>query len=109
MLVAEDLKLGGPMAGRPIIYGVVRASAPFSLVFITFHVVETVGLGLIHGSSLSKSVPAIGGGGTLGLLTVAAILFIALLPYLAFREISRQLGPGVLNKLLFGSPTNRGA
>jgi hypothetical protein len=30
------------------------------------------------------------------------------LPYFAFREISRKLGPGGFHKLLFGSPIKDG-
>ncbi|HTR17294.1 MAG TPA: hypothetical protein VMI52_09700 [Acetobacteraceae bacterium] len=103
MLVAEDLNLGGEMRGRALIYGVLWEAAMFAIVFIVFHVLEELVVGLLHGSTLAQSVPAIGGGGFIGLLTVAVILFVALIPYFAFRDITRVLGREKMRALLFTS------
>src|SRR6266550_8367749 len=51
------------------------------------------------------SIPAIGGGGLAGVVCVAVILFVALIPFFAFRNVSRELGPGRLNAMLFGTTT----
>ena len=42
-----------------------------------------------------------GGGGFAGLVTVAAIMFVVLIPYFAFRDIGRALGPDEMRRLLF--------
>jgi hypothetical protein len=57
---------------------------------------------------IAGSVPTFGAGGFAGLVTVAAIMFIMLIPYFAFRDIGRALGPGELRKLLFSRPTATG-
>jgi hypothetical protein len=50
-------------------------------------------------------VPAIGGGGLAGVLCVAVILFVSLIPFFAFRFISRELGADRLNAMLFSAGT----
>jgi hypothetical protein len=65
--------------------------------------VEHVILGLFHGETLATSIPAIGGRGFGELLCVAVILFITLIPFFGFRAIGRELGPGRLNAMLFGT------
>lgn len=106
MLVAEDLNLGGRLRGQPLIYAILGEAAVFMIVFIAFHVLESFVLGLVHGSTLAQSVPAIGGGGIAGLLTVAAIMFVILVPYFAFRDIGRALGPREFRRLLLTRPAS---
>jgi hypothetical protein len=101
MLVAEDLNLDRGVGRLPLVYAVLGEAFLFMIVFIAFHVLERLAVGLLHGSSLADSVPAFGGGGFAGLMTVAAIMFVVLTPYFAFRDISRALGPGEMRRLLF--------
>ncbi len=103
MLVAEDLNLGRWLDKRPLIYPILHDSLLFTVLFIVFHVVEKVVIGLFAGETTSASLPAIGGGGLAGLLCVAVILFFELMPFFAFRNFSRALGPDRINALLFGS------
>jgi len=105
MLVAEDLNLGRWLDRRPLIYPILHDALLFTVLFIAFHVAEKVAIGLAHGQSARSSVPAIGGGGLAGLLCVAVILFVALIPFFAFRNFSRALGADRLNALLFGTST----
>jgi hypothetical protein len=102
MLVAEDLNLGHWLQGKPLIYPILHESFVFAILFICFHIVEHMVIGLLKGETVAESVPAIGGGGFAGLACVAAILFVALIPFFAFRDISRELGSGRLNAMLFG-------
>ena len=103
MLIFEHLDLGRFAAGRPLIYKIVFESFLLSILFICFHVIEHAVIGVIQGESLQASIPAIGGGGYIGLASVALILFIALIPFFAFRNIGRELGAGRLNTMLFGA------
>jgi hypothetical protein len=101
MLVAEDLNLGGWMRRQPLVYAILGEAVLFAIVFLAFHILEKLVFGLLQGSSLAESIPMIGGGGFAGLLTVAASLFVALIPYFALRGIGRALGWGELRALLF--------
>jgi hypothetical protein len=57
------------------------------------------------GRTIAQSFPDIGGGSLKRILSMGANLFVALIPFFAFREISRVIGPGELWSLLL----NRGA
>jgi hypothetical protein len=104
MLVADELGLGRWMRRRPLIYQIISESLFLTVLFICFHIAEEVVIGLVHGQSLAASVPAIGGGGVAGLVCVAVIVFIALIPFFGFRDLSRALGSERLRALLFGTP-----
>jgi hypothetical protein len=103
MLIAEDLDLSRWLRHRPLVYPILGESFILTAVFICFHVVEHIVIGLFQGETIAASVPAIGGGGLAGLVCVAVILFIALIPFFAFRNVSRELGTGQLNAMLFGT------
>ncbi len=103
MLIAEDLKLGHRFRPRPLIYPVVLDALILALLFIATHVLEHVIGGLIAGNTLAGSVPSIGGGGIQGLLCVALIAFVALIPFFAFRHITQEIGPDRIRAMLFGT------
>jgi len=106
MLVAEGLNVGRWLHGRPLIYSILFQSFIISVLFICFHAAEKIIAALLKGDEIAASVPAIGGGGLPGLVCVAAILFVSLTPYFAFRNISRELGTGRLYEMLFGITTD---
>jgi hypothetical protein len=103
MLVAENLRLARWLPRRPLIYRILFEGFLLSILFIGFHVLEKVITGLIRGKAAAASVPAIGGGGLAGLATVALILFVTLIPFFAFRNVSRELGRGRLESMIFGT------
>jgi len=102
MLVAENLKLGARIRARPLIVPILLEALLMAALFIVFHVAEKAFFGLVESGSAALSVPHIGGGGLLGLVAVALILFVTLVPFFAFKRIGQELGPGRLNALLFG-------
>ena len=95
MLIAEDLNFGRWLERRPLIFPIMHDSILFTVLFIAFHILEEVVVGHFHGEKLAASVPAIGGGGIGGLLCVATICFISLIPFFAFRNLSRAPGRNV--------------
>jgi hypothetical protein len=90
---------------QPLAYAALGEASLFAIVFIVFHVLEALVMGMLHGLSLADSVPTFGAGGFAGLVTVAAIMFAVLIPYFGFLDIGRALGPQELRKLLFSRPT----
>lgn len=103
MLVALDLGLGRRIPRRPMIVPILGESFILAIICIAFYVLEHLATGFFKHKTLADSVPAVGGGGLLGYVTVAVIFFIELLPYFAFRNLNRELGPGRLNAMLFGT------
>ena len=50
-------------------------------------------------------MPAIGGGGLMGFLSITAILFIALIPFFGLRNLSLAMGEGRLWAMIFEQPS----
>ena len=94
--------MGAWLRRRPLIYPIIASSLFLTVLFICFHLIEKVVIGLIHGESVAESVPAVGGG-YVGVLCVALILFVSLIPFFAFRFVGRELGADRLNAMLFGA------
>jgi hypothetical protein len=102
MLVAENFRPARWLPSRPLIYRILFEGFLFTILFIVFHVLEQVITGLAQGKDAAASVPAIGGGGLAGLASVGLIMFVMLIPFFAFRNVSRELGRGRLEAMIFG-------
>ena len=102
MLIAEDLNLGGWLQDRPLIWPILHESLVFALLFIAVHYLEHIIVGWFHDETISASVPAVGGGGLAGLVCVAVLMAVSLIPFFAFRDINRALGGNRLVELLLG-------
>lgn len=101
MVVAEDLKLGHRFKDRPLIYPILYKACAFAIVFLLFHILEKVFVGVLGGKTAAESFPDIGGGTFKGVLCVWAIMFVSLIPFFAIREIGRVIGEAELWNLIF--------
>ncbi|MGY2049860.1 hypothetical protein [Methylobacterium sp. JK268] len=107
MLVAEMTKLGSHSIGRrlqqgPLVYSILYQAVLFAAVLTMLNVLEELLVGAWHGKALDAVLPEIAGGPR-GLATLAWVMFVALIPYFAFRELSRALGETRLRALLWSS------
>ncbi|MGE3872452.1 MAG: hypothetical protein AB7F74_05795 [Parvibaculaceae bacterium] len=103
MLVTEDLDLARWLTGKPAAWTILYESALLTVLFICFHVVEKWAIGLFRGIGIAAGTPSIGGGGWLGLVVVALILFVSLLPFFAFKNVTRAIGARRMKEILFRS------
>lgn len=103
MLVAEDLDILRSIKKYPLIYPIIADSIFMTVLFLCFNVLEHLVVGFFEHKTVAASLPALGGGGLVGLLCLAIIMFWAILPFIAVRYISRDLGPGRLKAMLFGT------
>ena len=101
MLVADDLKLGARFTNRPLIYHILYSSFAFTVVLICFHIAEGAISALLRGKPISESLSDFGAGNLRGVLSLGAIVFVALIPFFAFRAIGRVLGEDQLWQLVF--------
>ena len=101
MLVAEDLHLGERLRDRPLVYPILYKAFLFAILFIGFDWIEEVLVGLVRGKTVAQSIPDIGSGSQTGLLFVAIIVSVGLIPFFAFREIGRVIGERELRSLIF--------
>lgn len=105
MLVAEHMNLSRWLNRRPLIYPILHDSLLFAIIFIVFHAIEKLVVTAVRGEAAAASIPNVGGGGIAGIVCVAVILFFTLMPFFAFRNFNRALGPERMNTMLFGSWT----
>ena len=103
MLLFEAVDPGRWLRRRPLIYPILYEAFLLAMLFIAVHVLEKVIEGAIKGKTVVASLPSIGGGGLAGLLSAGVIMFVALVPFFGFRNLSLVLGADRLRSLLFGS------
>jgi len=58
-------------------------------------------IGTFRGKTISQSIDAIGGGTLEGILSVGVIIFVVLIPFFAFREMTKVVGNREMRDLLF--------
>ena len=102
MLVAKALHFGEWVDDAPLIYPTLIKSASFAVLLALFKLLEEWAVGLYHGKSFQESLSRLGGGSLAGILTLALILFVMLLPFFGFGELQRVLGEGKLAQLFLG-------
>src|SRR5262245_15689129 len=107
MLIAEELGFAERFENRPLIVPIIYKYVLFSVLLVAAYILEEIVVGLFHGRGVSESLPALGGGGVVGTLCVAALLCIALIPFFAFREIARVVGEAEFRTLMFGPVNNK--
>lgn len=101
VLVGEKLHLGGGFEDRPLIYPILVKSALFGIALVAFHIVEKTIAGVWRGQTIAESIPGIGGGGLRGVIAIAAIVSVTLIPFFAFRSLMQVIGRPQLYALLF--------
>ena len=105
LLIGEHLHLGNRFRDKPLLYSILYKCFVFTIFFIVVHILERVIVGVWSGRTIAQSFPDIGGGSLKRILSMGANLFVALIPFFAFREISRVIGPGELWSLLLSRGT----
>lgn len=106
MLVIEKLELARWLRGMPSIVTILYEAAVCAVLFLCFHFVERLVVETLKGSSASAGDVSVGGGGLLGVLIVGVILFVSLLPFFAFKNVTIAIGDERMRQILFGRPAS---
>ena len=101
MFFARKLDLSARMKDAPLIYPTLLKSAFFTIVLACFKLVEDAAIGLYRHQSFRQSNSEFAGGTWQGILTLALLVFVTLIPFVGFGEVSRVMGEGKLEKLFF--------
>ena len=91
ILIAQALSLGGNLKERALVWIVLGKSLLFTIVLILFHIGEEAIRAWFKDLPLSTAVADFGGGTWIGLLTYAAIFFVALIPFFVMQEMAEVL------------------
>jgi hypothetical protein len=101
MIVAEHFRFAERLKERPLVYPIAYKTMAFTTLLLVAYVLEMMLFGLIGGHGFLASVPALGGS-VLGTMALWFIFCVALMPYFAFKELERAVGPDMIRKLLLG-------
>jgi len=107
VLIAEKLHLADAFRDRPLVVPIGLKSIVFATLLVSFHMIEETVVGLVKGHEFADSVPDVGGGGVWGVIFVWIIISVCLIPFFAFRELARVIGPSELKSLFVKSPLGR--
>lgn len=100
MLVIEELEVARWLRGRPLILVILYEAVICTLFFLVFHVIERSVIAKFSGHAITASAVEVGGGGV-GTLIVTVILFVSLLPFFAFKNVTRAIGADRMREILF--------
>jgi hypothetical protein len=98
------LRLGERFSSRPLIVSTLYKALWFSLLILSFSILEHLIVGWLHGKTIGVIFTEILDEGVWEILARSLVKVLALLPLLAIWEIGRVLGEGKLFELFF---TNR--
>jgi hypothetical protein len=100
ILIGEAVGVGSTVRGSHLAGKIVRKSLQFLALLIVLTVLEELIVGKVHGRSFAATIAGDGQRSLLQMLAKCLLVLLILLPFIATRELSKVLGPGVLKKLL---------
>lgn len=103
MLLARHLRFGDQLKNVPLIYPTLLKSALFTVVLACFKILEDAVIGWYRREAFEQSITALGGGTWKGILTLALLVFVMLVPFVGYGELAKALGEGKLEKIFFHS------
>lgn len=101
MLMGQAVHLGERHRHTRLIYTVLYHSAIFLVALIALLYLEELLVGAIHGRPVSQSISEIADGKWAEMAATSFVLWLILLPYFGFRQISKALGDSALIRMLF--------
>ena len=103
IMIGAVFRLGHGLERKPLIYPTLYKTVVFSFFVGVFTVIEHVIMGLWHGKGLMEGLADFLGKGVHELLAGSLVLFVALIPFFAVKELGRVLGEEKIRTLFFRS------
>jgi hypothetical protein len=105
IMIGSVFRLGRGLEDKPLIIPALYKTVLFSLLVVAFTIVEHAIKGLWMGEGLAAGVMNFLDKGFHELLAGSLIIFVALLPFFAIRELGRVIGTDKLSTLFFRGRT----
>jgi len=104
ILIGEAVHFGKKHEAKPLFYSCVYKAFVYGVLVFAFHVVEEVIKRLIHGKDIVGAFREVR---IDDLLARSVIIFLTFIPFFAFRELGRVMGPDKLRDVFFriGAPS----
>jgi len=107
IMVGDALHLGRRLDQKPLIYSTLLKTVVFTLFVGAFTLTEHVIKSLWSGEGFKAGIAGLLGKGHHELLAGCLVVFVAFIPFFAFRELGRVLGEGKIWTLFFQRRDNQ--
>ena len=101
ILLGHMLHIGERHRGRPLFYSSLYQALALLVLLMALLGIEEIVVALVHGHSIRASIGEVLGKSLHLVVAQGLLLFLLLLPYVAFLQLNDALGPGVLKRLFF--------
>jgi hypothetical protein len=92
ILIGQELHLADRFRDSPLIYPTLLKSLVYTVLLTCFKLLEGAGVALYRHKPVSQDIVAFAGGSWRGVLALAGLLFVVLIPFFAFTELRRVFG-----------------
>src|SRR5215813_4833970 len=103
IMIGDFLRLGHALEQKALILSTLFRTVMFSVWVAIFNVLEETVRGLLHGNGLTGGLEEIASRGWNELLSRCVVIFVAFIPFFAFKELERVLGQDKLRGLFYQS------
>ena len=100
ILIGEAVGVGDRTRAPRLAGAILAKSLKFLLLLIVLTVIEELIVGKVHGVGFDQTLAGYEARSVLQVLAKCLVGMLILLPFVAFKEVSRVLGPGVLRQML---------
>jgi hypothetical protein len=101
IMVGALFRLGRSLEQKPLIIPALYKAVVFTFLVVVFHLVEHAIKGLWQGNTLAGSLGVFLDQGYHELLAGSLVIFVALIPFFAVKELGRVLGEDKIRTLFF--------
>jgi hypothetical protein len=101
VMIGDALRLGRGLGQKPLIYPTLFRTVAFSLFVVGFTLTEHLIKSLWMGKGFTGGLVGFLGKGSHELLAGCLVVFVAFIPFFAFKELGRVLGEGKIWTLFF--------
>ena len=101
IMIGGVFRLGRGLEKKPLLYSTLYKTVVFSLFVAVFKLIEHMIKGLLKGQGLTQGLADYFGRGPHELLANLLVVFVAFIPFFAFKELGRVLGEGRAWELFF--------
>jgi len=102
ILIGKALKPGSHGNASTLVRRILMKSISMLAILLVFTLLEELIVGSIHGQAVTASFTEFVARPALQLIAPALMMLLVLIPMIAFEEVDRELGKGMLRHLLFG-------
>jgi hypothetical protein len=108
IMIAGVFSLGRGLEAKPLIYPTLYKAVVFGVFVYAFAIIEHVIKGLWNGEGLTGGLVELSEKGPRELLANGLVVFVALVPYFAVKELGRVLGKDRIGSLFFRRSAGEG-